>query len=507
VERITIETRRFGAGRPATSPRLRIAWVAGGVVLAVLLSGVRAARAGTPACPGDCQGDGRVSADELVKGVRIALGQEAVGSCRELDADGSGEVTVDELTFAVLSALRGCSEAPPILSAWILNQGGERSQHVFEDASRSLGVLVDVESVSLVTDGESGEDLVAVRTSGIPSYRWTLSEQEIDELDSRPRAASDFRAGRTTAVAAEPIEFGRDIGYRSASRNCDTTGGSGYWPPGPECPIDAGKEGYFPVDPQPNESGTRCETDLGAIGYWLNGVSIFDWYDGQSYLGQRVWQNLAPRFELYDLDICAGHAANGEYHHHSHPQCLAIALGDDGREHSPLYGYVADGYPIYGPWEADGVLAKSSWVERDYDDPSSPTGCGAAGGRTCLLADPYDVGRGTTAAPSNGPKTTDIVETLSRNEIVAASGVYFQDYYHDPALTVLGGEYLDEHNGHSDALRGYHYHVTAKRNAETGDLEYAFPGTAGPSYYGVLHENAVGRCRRTNGPGPGEDSH
>jgi hypothetical protein len=60
-------------------------------------------------CPGDCDGSGAVSVDELVRGVNIALGRADVSTCLVLDRDGSGSVAVNELVTAVNSALRGCA--------------------------------------------------------------------------------------------------------------------------------------------------------------------------------------------------------------------------------------------------------------------------------------------------------------------------------------------------------------------------------------------------------------
>ncbi len=58
-------------------------------------------------CAGDCDGDGEVSVAELIRGVRIALG-ESDASCTAFDTDEDGEVTVNELVSAVRAALDGC---------------------------------------------------------------------------------------------------------------------------------------------------------------------------------------------------------------------------------------------------------------------------------------------------------------------------------------------------------------------------------------------------------------
>ncbi|WHI50688.1 hypothetical protein P3339_19995 [Microbulbifer sp. MLAF003] len=60
------------------------------------------------------------------------------------------------------------------------------------------------------------------------------------------------------------------------------------------------------------------------------------------------------------MDICGGHAARGDYHHHSYSDCLAELVADIGNIHPPIYGSTADGYAVYEPSEEDGVLTKSS---------------------------------------------------------------------------------------------------------------------------------------------------
>lgn len=60
------------------------------------------------ACVGDCDGDGRVSVNELVQGVNVALGAALLDRCPDLDASADGRITVDELVQAVRALLAGC---------------------------------------------------------------------------------------------------------------------------------------------------------------------------------------------------------------------------------------------------------------------------------------------------------------------------------------------------------------------------------------------------------------
>lgn len=61
-----------------------------------------------PACPGDCDSDDTVVISELVRGVRIALGDALLDDCPAFDTNGDGAVRVSELVAAVLAALNGC---------------------------------------------------------------------------------------------------------------------------------------------------------------------------------------------------------------------------------------------------------------------------------------------------------------------------------------------------------------------------------------------------------------
>lgn len=377
-------------------------------------------------------------------------------------------------------------------TTWIINSDGTRSTYI-QAASGSLGALVNVESVT--TESVNGAEYTKVAASGIPDYQVTASSDLVTWLNNRPKARSDFVNGSTTVSVGDTISFGQDIGYNSNS-SCNTGAGFGYWPPGPVCPEDLDREGYFPNEPATTTQ--ECDTGLGVIGYLVNGTSVYGWGDGQSYNNEAVWYNLAPIAEVYDVDICGGHAANGDYHHHFYSTCLADLIGDDGTKHSPLYGYAADGYPIYGPWHANGQLAISSWAVRDYS-ASSSTGCGSDGVRSCVLVDRYDVAQGTEAASSNGPNVGDEVSTLSGNTLEAYAGYYREDYYWDSSLSAQGGAYLDRYNAHDHDGLGYHYHITVTN--EDGTLTPYYPFMMGDRFAGQLQDNAISNCSTSGGGG------
>jgi hypothetical protein len=91
--------------------------IIGTAVVLIVGGAVRPAAAAAPddlgepagiACAGDCNGDGRVSVDELVRAVSIALGAAPASQCPGLDANASGGVEVPEVIAAVGHALDGC---------------------------------------------------------------------------------------------------------------------------------------------------------------------------------------------------------------------------------------------------------------------------------------------------------------------------------------------------------------------------------------------------------------
>lgn len=380
-------------------------------------------------------------------------------------------------------------------SVWIINTSGEVSSRIL-DSTTGVGVLVNVQSVSDETIDDT--DYTLVTSQGIPKYDVTMTQDIIDSINNRPKASSDLVTGQTTASVGDVVEFGEDVGYVSTGQNCASNAGYGYWPPGPACPTEDEREVYFPKNPQATTQ--ECENGLGKVGLFVNGSSVYNWGDGMSYNSDGSWLNLAPVAEQYDVDICGGHSANGDYHHHFYTSCLADLVGDTGDQHSPIYGYAADGYPIYGPWEEDGQLAVSAWEVRDYTS-SSATGC-SDNARSCTLIDQFDASLGTEVA-TQGPEFDDVVTTLSGNELVADNGYYYEDYFWNSTLTEQGGVYLDQYNGHTDSIRGYHYHITITQ--ENGSYIPAFPYIIGTRFAGQLQDNSVASCSTgaTMGPPPG----
>ncbi len=112
----------------------------------------------------------------------------------------------------------------------------------------------------------------------------------------------------------------------------------------------------IPLEPRENkdrlamQDATNNNNALpgGPIGVAVNGIVFFNPFD-----------HLLDADAVWRLDRCCGHPSpRAQYHYHKYPVCIKSPWADDGSEHSPLIGFAYDGYPIYGPYESKGLLAK-----------------------------------------------------------------------------------------------------------------------------------------------------
>jgi hypothetical protein len=66
-----------------------------------------------PDCLVDCDNDGVVRINELLRAVNISLGHQPMGVCVNADADGNDRITISELVMGVRNSLNGCSSNMP----------------------------------------------------------------------------------------------------------------------------------------------------------------------------------------------------------------------------------------------------------------------------------------------------------------------------------------------------------------------------------------------------------
>jgi len=111
----------------------------------------------------------------------------------------------------------------------------------------------------------------------------------------------------------------------------------------------------IPLEPKKNSNALAMTANdsngalnMGPIGFAVNGVVFFNPFDG----------NMQDAASL--MDRCCGHPNPGvnQYHYHKYPICVNTPFVDKGEGHSPVIGFAFDGFPVYGPYESDGVMAK-----------------------------------------------------------------------------------------------------------------------------------------------------
>jgi hypothetical protein len=82
-------------------------------VVSVIARAPTATAAPSETCVGDCDGSGRVSIDEVVAMIGIALENAPLDACAAGHVANRTAVRVDEIVASVHHALHGCSGPPP----------------------------------------------------------------------------------------------------------------------------------------------------------------------------------------------------------------------------------------------------------------------------------------------------------------------------------------------------------------------------------------------------------
>lgn len=229
--------------------------VAAGLALAALL-----VRAPASACPGDCDGDARVTIDELLRGVRMALGT-TVAECAGLDAGGDGAVSIDELLRAVAVSLAGCPtptatatptstptvNQPPVLPTASLYRafpGNEIAYAVGATDPNGDALLCTAESLP---DGAALDERSGVLT-------WTPADDQIGVFEIPITCTDD---GDPPAAAAGELSFLVSPLDACIIPNCDPASGCEVELPPPDEPCCEGLSGGRPEP-------TQVECPLGA---------------------------------------------------------------------------------------------------------------------------------------------------------------------------------------------------------------------------------------------------
>lgn len=157
----------------------------------------------------------------------------------------------------------------------------------------------------------------------------------------------------------------------------------------PNLPKNQGtSNGAYRFPRTPSIPVSKTLTGLGAIGFLVDGVAVYNQSDGFSYSnanardatpgpggigqGDGIWNRDALPNEGSSFDFALNHAQQaGQYHSHANPIGIRYLLGDNVTyntatkvyaentattkfKHSPIVGWANDGLPIYGPYAYDG---------------------------------------------------------------------------------------------------------------------------------------------------------
>src|SRR3989454_5044022 len=276
--------------------------------------------------------------------------------------------------------------------------------------------------------------------------------------------------------------------------------------------LPANQKAFYRIPRNPTVPGTKTLTGLGAIGYFVDGVAMFDgrdafyWNGSSEVQGSGLWNRDAYVNESVTFDPANAHQQNtGTYHYHANPIALRYLLGDQvvfdaatksysengtAQIHSPILGWVRDGYPVYGPYGYSDAADTNSSVRRMISGFVLRNG---ANGTANLAV----VGR--TNLPAWAGRAYNRSTTLSGTEYgpsVSSSyplGRYLEDndYLADLGKTQGVDFDLDEYNGRFCVTPEYPSGIYAYFVSISSNGTPAFPYNIGRAFYGSPTGNSV----------------
>jgi hypothetical protein len=285
----------------------------------------------------------------------------------------------------------------------------------------------------------------------------------------------------------------------------------------PNLPTD--QHFIFAIPRQPTVQTVNRFNHLGEIGMFVDGVRMFDAGDAWSYSsaagrdfgpgggggnGDRIWNRDAYVNESRTFDAALAHQQNrGTYHYHVQPIALRYLLGDHvdfdattktyresssvPTKHSPILGWMHDGYPLYGPYGYSNPTNPASGLRRMVSgfvlrNGGNGTDNLAQNGRTSLPA--WSVREKPFNAAQTGP-------AVSQNRPL---GYYIEDYaYLGDCEKKFGQDFdLDELNGRWCVTPEFPNGTYAYFTAIDASGTPVYPYNMGRRYHG----NPVGRLVR-----------
>jgi hypothetical protein len=154
-------------------------------------------------------------------------------------------------------------------------------------------------------------------------------------------------------------------------------------------PWPINQKSLFRIPRVPTVSSNKTLTATGAIGYFVDGVAMFDDQDSffwngttETNNGTGYWYRDAYVNEGLSFDPNNAHQEQtGMHHYHANPPALRYLLNDNvlfnsttktysenatnqNLKHSPILGWMRDGYPLYGPYGYSVATNTNSTIRR-----------------------------------------------------------------------------------------------------------------------------------------------
>ncbi len=268
----------------------------------------------------------------------------------------------------------------------------------------------------------------------------------------------------------------------------------------------------FQFPRNPVAPAVKTPTGLGAIGYFVDGIAMFDSRDAFSYsnanaadarpnsgfVGDGVWNRDAYVNESVTFDNANAHQAGPNHHYHANPPGLRHLLGDSvdhntatnvytenfNGKHSPILGWVKDGYPVYGPYGFSDPNDANTTVQQMISGyQKRPLPDGAARNSLPQWANTLE-GRSTTIAGNQTGPNVSAQYPL---------GHYLEDYdYKGDLGQTVGVDFdLDIYNGRICVTPEFPNGTFAYFVSMEADGTPAFPYNIARVYYGYPTGAAV----------------
>jgi len=126
------------------------------------------------------------------------------------------------------------------------------------------------------------------------------------------------------------------------------------------------------IDICPTAASTTTATNMGAIGFLISGIALFNSYEATNTvaLADNVTYTFTDSSGVMQtasfIDSCNSHGASTSsgtaWHYHGVPNCVT-SLVDTSTGPSHLIGFALDGYPIYGGRDLNGNVISVSQLD------------------------------------------------------------------------------------------------------------------------------------------------